>query len=69
MPAGIAYVLRSQIWTCNLLARSYLPTIQDNVLFVFYSVPNTFVANSKLARAPISMMQLSFHPKVVTGKA
>eukprot|EP00983_Pelagomonas_calceolata_P052948 1143078-Pelagomonas_calceolata.AAC.1 len=28
-----------------------------------------FVANSKLAWAPISMMPLGFHSKVVTGKA
>eukprot|EP00983_Pelagomonas_calceolata_P007223 235041-Pelagomonas_calceolata.AAC.1 len=43
--------------------------IQDNVLFVLYSVPIAFAANSKLVRAPISMMPLGSHAKVVTGKA
>eukprot|EP00983_Pelagomonas_calceolata_P063532 1147769-Pelagomonas_calceolata.AAC.2 len=43
--------------------------IQDDVLFVLYSVPITYVANPKLVWAPISMMPLGFHAKVVIGKA
>eukprot|EP00983_Pelagomonas_calceolata_P057439 1145059-Pelagomonas_calceolata.AAC.8 len=41
--------------------------IQSDVLFVFYSVPIAFFA--KLVWAPMSMMPLGFHAKVVTGKA
>eukprot|EP00983_Pelagomonas_calceolata_P079339 1154619-Pelagomonas_calceolata.AAC.1 len=43
--------------------------IQDDVLFVLNSVPITFIENSKLVWAPICMVPLVFHSKVVTGKA
>eukprot|EP00983_Pelagomonas_calceolata_P023108 727959-Pelagomonas_calceolata.AAC.1 len=54
---------RTSAWFMK--SKGVMHYLGDNVLFVLYSVPIAFV--SKLVWAPISMMPLGFHPKVVTG--
>eukprot|EP00983_Pelagomonas_calceolata_P011338 365627-Pelagomonas_calceolata.AAC.9 len=73
----LSTVLEVSAQVCQILSKAnqdkekkglHMCAVQGNALFTSYSVSTTFVANSELIWAPISM-PLGFHSKVVNGKA